>query len=173
MDLRARDEARRFYGSRLRANEHGQKALGRAMGVSPQAVSKHQRGEVDSISIPQLRGLAELDLRVALSVINGARVECETAALRGLGVDDLIASLIPAMDREQHPDGTEDCAQQKLATILGTVAFMQDNMALPTRRELTRLLDCWVEHSLAHMDAVADAIARARALRAEIAPVEG
>src|SRR5687768_12691110 len=100
-ELRARDAARRFYGSRLKANDYPQKVKGAAMGISPQAAGKHERGEVDALSYSQLRGLARLDLRVALSVVNGARVQCESAAFEGLGLSDLLALMVPAMEAEQ------------------------------------------------------------------------
>lgn len=118
-----------------------------------------------SISYAQLRGLASVDLKAALAVVDGARVECETAAIEGMGLMDLLESLVPALDAETAKDGTEDCAQQKLAVVLGTVALMSDNLTLPLRRELAARLDAWIGCKLDDVDASMAAIARARALR--------
>jgi len=172
VDPKARDRARTFYGERLKASPYPQKVKARAMGISPQAVSKHERGEVDSISYDQLRRLALLDLRVALGVVNGARVECESAALSGKSLRDLLALMVPAMSSEQKTDGAEDDSQLQLATTLGTVAFMADGMGLPTRRELGHRLDQWINRTLAHADAAMAAVAVARAIRHKLSPIE-
>lgn len=171
VDLKTRDAARRFYGSRLKANEHPQKVRARAMGISPQGISRHERGEVDSISCDQMRGLSRLDLTVALGVVNGFRVICESEALSGLSLADLLEVMPDAMRDEQEPDGAEDRAQYELAEILGVVAFMQESLSPFLRRELTLRLDRWMERTLAHADAALAAVAKARALRTKLAPV--
>lgn len=165
MSTRAADRARAFYGSRLKSAGVPRKVLAPAMGISPQGVSKHFKGRVGALSYAALRGLAKADLRAALAVVDGARVECETAAIEGLAVEDLVAGLIPSLHAEQGPDGEEDCAQIPLAETLGAVVFMRDRLTLPLRRELTKRLDAWIDCKLRHIDAAMTALAHARALR--------
>jgi hypothetical protein len=162
-DLVGRDEARRFQGSRL-VSTASRKTVAHRLGVSRQRVDQHVRGEVEALSYSQLEKLAVCDLRNALAVVNGARVVCESAALRTHSIPDLLLGLAPALDTETKHDGDEDCAQQKLAVIVGTVCMMQDQLHLPLRHQLRARLKDWIDCKLADIDASTAAVARAKAL---------
>lgn len=167
MDYVERDAARRFQGERL-VSAAPRKTVAHRLGVSEQRVGQHARGECSSISYEQLRKLSRCDLTNALAVVNGARLECETAALEGKSSDALRFELVELLDREQRKDGEEDPPQQQLAMTLAVIGFMEDRMNLPLRRQLASQLDAWIEAKLSEMDVAFAALARARALKSQI-----
>lgn len=115
------------------------------------------------MSYEHLHRLAESNLQAALAVVNGARVECETAALEGMDANELLNLLVPALHEEQRPDSDEDCAHGPLIEALCAVAF--GPMRLPARREVVERLEKWERCQMHHMDAAVTALAIARALR--------
>src|ERR1044072_437523 len=116
-----RAEARRLMGGRLPATGASQKTLAHRMGLSPQRVGQHVRGECASLPYEQLEKLARCDLTNALAVTNGGRVMCETAALEGKSIPELLEQLSVLLEREVEKDGLEDMPQQALAVTAGTM----------------------------------------------------
>lgn len=74
---------------------------------------------------------------------------------------------------EQHHDGREDEHQQRVARVLGSLAYMHDGPTVAFKRKACCELDAWVTEELAQVDAALAAIGYAKALRARLEPVEG
>lgn len=156
-------------GARFRATHQTPKKLALAVGLTRQGVSRITGGKAKAISYEHLASLARDPFANPEAVLNGAAQVIEEARCEG-DVLELAERLDYWLTREQQHDGAEDCPQQRVAGVVGALAFMAETLTIPFRRKAVADLDAWIEAKTQDVDAALAALGHARALRAKLDP---